>query len=246
MNDKVIICDLDGTLAKSKSVLGKDMADIIIRILEKNRFVVVSGGSYLQFQKQFLSQLILNNDSLKNLYLFPTNGSSCYVYNNGQFEQKYNEAMMVEQRKEIINSLEKAIVESGIDVSNPYGELIEDRGGQITFSGRGQEAPIEEKEKWDPNQLKRKTIVAILNKYIPQYEIRIGGATSIDITLKGINKAYSIGKIKEILNVNIENMVFLGDALYEGGNDYSVIETGVKCIKVSGPDETRSILQNYI
>jgi len=36
------------------------------------------------------------------------------------------------------------------------GELIEDRGSQITYSGLGQFAPLAEKVKWDPDFSKRK------------------------------------------------------------------------------------------
>jgi phosphomannomutase len=36
--------------------------------------------------------------------------------------------------------------------------VIEDRGSQITYSALGQQAPLEEKEKWDPDFAKRKKI----------------------------------------------------------------------------------------
>lgn len=247
MNNKVIVCDLDGTLAPSKSALERDMAEIICQLLNSYQIAIVSGGSYEQFKKQFLSQLICEGDILKNMYLFPTNGNSCYVYDSLKFFKKaYEEVLTLEEKREIISAFEKAIAESSIDVSNPFGQIIEDRGGQITFSGRGQLAPLSEKEKWDPYQTKRQKIIEILKKYIPNYEIRIGGATSIDITHKGINKAYAIKKIQQILNVDTKDIVFFGDALFEGGNDSSVIDTGVECISVSGPSETIEIFKKYL
>ena len=134
------------------------------------------------------------------------------------------------------------MAESGVDASNPYGELVEDRGGQVTFSGRGQEAPLEIKEKWDPDQEKRRKIVEILEKEIPEFEIKIGGATSIDVTHKGIDKAYAIKKIEQFLPATREDIVFLGDALFPGGNDSSAKEAGVECIPVSGPKEAEKVL----
>jgi hypothetical protein len=248
MNSKVIVCDLDGTLAPSKSPLEKSMADILCKVLENNRLAVISGGSYKQFQKQFLSHLPCRGQFLENLYLFPTNGSTCYIFDKPTNDWKifYEENLTQDERNKIISAFKKAINDSGIDVSGSYGELVEDRGGQVTFSGRGQEAPLDVKEVWDPHQEKRKKIVEILEKEIPEFEIRIGGATSIDVTHAGIDKAYAMRKIEELLKVGKENIVFLGDALFPGGNDSSVIPTGVECISVSGPKETEKVLLDLL
>ena len=131
-------------------------------------------------------------------------------------------------------------------IEEPFGEIVEDRGGQITFSGRGQDAPLDVKSVWDPDQTKRRKIVDLLKLEIPEFEIRMGGATSIDVTHPGITKAYAIGKIKEVLSISTEDIVFIGDALYPGGNDESAKETGVECVAVSGPTETEKVLAIYI
>jgi hypothetical protein len=66
------------------------------------------------------------------------------------------------------------------------------------------------------------------------------------VTHKGIDKAYAIGKIENFLKVCKEDIIFIGDALFSGGNDSSAYTTGVKCISVSGPDDTERILQNLL
>ncbi len=248
MNQKVIVCDLDGTLAPSKASLEKSMADVLCKVLEKHKLAVISGGAYKQFQKQFLTHLECDGEKLQNLYLFPTNGSGCYIFDKEKNDwiSLYEENLTEEERKEIFSAFEKAIKESDVDVSDPYGILIEDRGGQVTFSGRGQEAPLDVKQKWDPDQEKRKKIVEILKREIPEFEVRIGGATSVDVTGKGITKAYAIRKIEELLKIGKEDIVFLGDALFPGGNDSSAKETGVECISVSGPEEAEKILLSYV
>ena len=245
---KVIVCDLDGTLAISKSPLSPGMAEVIRHVLERHYFVVVSGGAFTQFEKQFLSVLKAPPELLKNLSLFPTMGSTCYVYDlpRQRWRQTYNEELSVKQRNEIKNAIHEAISESGMDLSRAYGEIIEDRGSQVTFSGQGQKAPADVKSRWDPDQEKRKKLVEILNKKIPKYEIRIGGLTSIDITQKGIDKAYAIGKIKELLHVKDEDIIYVGDALYKGGNDEAVKSTGVDFIQEAGPNETMELLSRYM
>jgi HAD superfamily hydrolase (TIGR01484 family) len=127
-----------------------------------------------------------------------------------------------------------------------FGPLIEDRGSQITLSCLGQRAPIEAKQSWDPEQEKRKKMVTQLKKEIPKFEIRIGGTTSIDITKKGLDKAYAIGKIEELLKVKDDDIIFVGDALYPGGNDEAVKHTGVDFIQEDGPDATLEFLSRYM
>lgn len=115
-----------------------------------------------------------------------------------------------------------------------WGKVVEDRGSQITFSALGQQAPLEEKSKWDSDFTRRKKIKAILDTYIPEFSIRIGGTTSIDVTKPGIDKAYGIGKLRDIFGIPLKEMIFIGNALFAGGNDYPVKEAGVVSIPVQG------------
>ncbi len=245
---KTIVCDLDGTLARSKSSLTPEMAEVICRLLPKYSFVVVSGGAFSQFEKQFLSSFSCPKELMKNLYLFPTMGSTCYVYDeeSDDWKQTYNENFTEIEKIEIIKALNESIAESGLDLSSPYGGIIEDRGSQVTFSGRGQDAPIDVKVKWDHDQIRRKALVELIKKRIPQYEISIGGTTSIDITRKGVDKAYAIRKIEELLKVKDEDIIFVGDALFKGGNDAAVKKTHIDYIQTDGPDQTIEILRNYL
>ncbi|MCX6701790.1 MAG: HAD-IIB family hydrolase [Candidatus Zambryskibacteria bacterium] len=247
-NKKVIVCDLDGTLAESKSTLSPEMAEVLCKVLHRHFLVIISGGKYSQFQKQFLSYFSCEPEFLKNLFLFPTNGSTCYIYDteNNNWKQSYNELLSPEEREKIIRAFNETIMELGLNLGKAYGEVVEDRGSQITFSAIGQEAPLEVKKTWDPDQTKRKEFVHILKNKIPEFEIRIGGMTSIDVTHKGIDKAYAIQKIKDLLKVTDDDIVFVGDALYKGGNDASVKETEVDFIQDSGPDETLGLLRQYL
>lgn len=245
---KVIVCDLDGTLAESKSTLSADMAMVLCDVLRRHFLVIVSGGTYYQFQKQFLLQFSCEPELLQNLFLFPTNGSTGYKYDisSAEWKQVYDEPLTLGERQEIINAINETITELKLDLTGAFGEVIEDRSSQITFSGCGQEAPLDVKKVWDPDQSKRQQVVEILKKKIPGFEIRIGGMTSVDVTRKGIDKAYAIQKIKDFMKVNDEDIIFIGDALYKGGNDASVKKTDVDFIQESGPSETIELLRQFI
>ena len=140
----------------------------------------------------------------------------------------------------------EAVTEAGFQAAKVWGEVIEDRGSQITFSALGQQAPLEEKDKWDPDFTKRKKIKAILDTLIPEFSVRLGGATSIDVTKPGIDKAYGIGKLRDILGISVKEMIFIGDALFPGGNDYPAEEAGVVSIAVRGPHETKRVTEAVI
>jgi hydroxymethylpyrimidine pyrophosphatase-like HAD family hydrolase len=127
-----------------------------------------------------------------------------------------------------------------------WGDLIQDRGSQITFSGLGQQAPLEDKKKWDPDFAKRKKIKVLLDKLIPEFSVRLGGATSIDVTQQGIDKAYGIRKLRDVLGIAISEMIFIGDAVFPGGNDYPAKEAGALSIRVRDPYETKRVIEAII
>jgi phosphomannomutase len=151
-----------------------------------------------------------------------------------------------EEKAKVVGSFHKAVEASGVKAQKTWGEQIEDRGSQITFSALGQQAPLEEKKKWDSDYAKRKKIKAILDDSLAEFSVRMGGATSIDVTKPGINKAYGIRKLRDILSIAIEEMIFIGDALFPGGNEYPAKEAGVVSIRVRDPDETKRVVEAII
>lgn len=241
---KLIIFDLDGTLAKSKSPIDKEMSELIKQLLDVASVAIISGGDWPQFKKQVL-ELLPKKAELKKLSILPTCGTKFYQYKN-DWDELYEENFTEAERKKILDSLTKAVKNSNLDIKKTWGEQIEDRGSQITFSALGQNAPLEEKKGWDDDFDKRKKIVEPLKKSLKDFSIGMGGTTSIDITKPGIDKAYGINKLKDILNIDISEMLFIGDALFEGGNDYPARKTGVKCIQVRDAEETKRIIETVI
>ena len=233
---KLIVFDLDGTLAESKSSLDSEMSALLDKLLGITRVAVISGGDWPQFQKQLLSNLP-NDQRLESLSLLPTCGTKFFRY-AGAWEKLYSEDFTTEEKIKIVGSLEKATGAAGFRVDRVWGEAIEDRGSQITYSALGQQAPLEEKHKWDPDFAKRKRIKTILDKLIPEFSVRMGGATSIDVTKPGIDKAYGMKKLLALLDVAKRELLFVGDRLEPGGNDYPVKAMGVDTLEVSGWRDT--------
>ncbi|TDG35566.1 HAD-IIB family hydrolase [Pedobacter changchengzhani] len=241
---KLLIFDLDGTLAESKAAIDTEMADHLTALLEVAHVAIISGGDWPQFKKQVLDHLPKKNLQQK-LSILPTCGTKFYQYDK-EWKQLYAENFTAEEKEKIIKNLNDAISEAGWKITKTWGEQIEDRGSQVTFSALGQSAPLKEKKDWDPDFSKRKKVQTILNKSLSEFSVTLGGTTSIDVTKPGIDKAYGIQKLKEVLEIEISEMMFVGDALFKGGNDYPSRKTGVICVQVRDPEETKRVIETFV
>jgi phosphomannomutase len=241
---KLMVFDLDGTLAKSKSSLEPEMASLLGQLLNVLRVAIISGGAWTQFEKQVLAKLP-GDAKLGNLSMLPTCGTRFFQYAQG-WKQLYAEDFSDAQKQKIVASMKSAVAKVGLAIPQTWGEQIEDRGSQITYSALGQQAPLEAKAGWDPDFSKRKKIKTVLDTLIPEFSVRLGGATSIDVTQPGIDKAYGIRKLQEILGISIAEMIFVGDALFPGGNDYPAEQAGVSSIRVRDPEETGRVIETAI
>jgi hypothetical protein len=247
LKDKeLVVFDLDGTLAPSKQPMEPDMAIFMDKLLSRIKVAVISGGGFPQFETQFLNSFPAGVDGFVNLYLLPTSGTKFLVWNNVWVEV-YAEHLSPKEKEMVMMSLHSSLNENGyVQPAKVYGQIIEDRGSQITFSALGQNAPLELKKAWDPTLEKRLKIAESLKKRIPGFDVRVGGTTSIDITRRGVNKAYGIRKLEQYLKLSLEKIVFVGDALYYGGNDYPAKTTGVDCIQVADPSDTKKLIAGWL
>lgn len=240
----LIVFDLDGTLAPSKSSIDPEMAGLLGRLLGVAKVAIISGADFPQFQTQVLAHLS-PGDALRGLTILPTCGTKFFRYENG-WQKLYSEDFNESQKKKIIDALDQAVTQSGFQAQKTWGPAIEDRGSQITYSALGQQAPLDEKKSWDPDFAKRQKIKTLLDPLLPEFSVRLGGETSIDVTLPGIDKAYGIRKLRDILGISIGAMLYVGDALFPGGNDYPVRDAGVDCIAVRDPEETKRIIETVV
>jgi HAD superfamily hydrolase (TIGR01484 family) len=242
-----IAFDLDGTLAESKSPLTPLMGTLLAKLTTKMPVAVMSGGSFAQFQKQFLTNMP-HHAEYKNLYLFPTSAAQCYTWQDGDWKVLYDNPFTPEERAKVLKALDESLKETGLDVPPPqlWGAQTEDRGSQVTWSALGQQAPTPEKTAWDPDRKKRAPLQAALIARLPGFSIRANATNSIDITREGMTKAYGVQKFSEITGQPISSMLYVGDALFPGGNDEIVKESGVATQQIASPEETAQIIESLL
>ncbi|WP_219893241.1 HAD-IIB family hydrolase [Aquisediminimonas profunda] len=240
----LVVFDLDGTLATSKQAIDREMADLFCALLQILPIAVISGGDWPQFERQLLEHLPSRCGN-PDLFLLPTSGTKFYRF-DGVWSQVYADNFSSDERLRVMDALGVATAEAGLAAENVWGDQVEDRGSQITFSGLGQEAKPELKALWDADLQKRNKLKSLLAVRLPDFAIRIGGSTSVDITKPGIDKAYGIRKLATISNIGMADMLFVGDALYPGGNDAPVRDAGVATIAIRDIADTKRVIETII
>lgn len=235
--------DLDETLTKSKQPITAEIAKLLEQLIYKLPTAIVSGATKDRMESQVFSSL--DSNSYKNLTLYPTNGAAMYVFNNSHWLETYNKLIAEVEVKRISDVIIKAVKSSGfLDNTTIWGPQIEFRGSQVTFSALGQNAPYEPKSQWDKNKKKRLYLRALIAPQLSEYDVAIGGTTSIDVVHKGVNKAYGVIKFSEHIKCAERNILYVGDDLKKGGNDYVVTtSTNVRTYSVTNPTDTQCLLK---
>ena len=222
------------------------MAAALVSLLERLPVCIISGGRFEQFQAQVLDHLIAPEQVLSRLHLMPTSGTRYYSRQHGTWSQVYSEDLSAAEKARIAQVLEETSRTLGYWDEHPWGKLIEDRGSQVTYSALGQAAPLDAKAAWDPDGAKKSLLVARATPLLPDFEVRGGGSTSIDVTRKGIDKAYAVRKLMTQIHATPEELLFVGDRLDEAGNDYPVLAAGVPCVPVTSWHDTLTVIAQFI
>ena len=244
---ELVAFDLDDTLAPSKGAIDPRIADLLRALLRTVEVAIISGGNEEQFRTQVIAQLgDTDAADLARLHLLPTCGTRYLRHDGEGFTQIYAHDLSDAQKTAALTALREEAERLGLWETEPWGDILEDRGSQITFSALGQKAPREAKHEWDPSGAKRGALRDAVAPRLPELEVRSGGSTSIDITQAGIDKAFGMRELAARTGIALESMLFYGDRLDEGGNDYPVLALGVPSVAVDGWEDTAAKLDELL
>lgn len=235
----IIIADVDETICETCQPISAEMVHVINELIKNGyQLVFISGTDYKNLQPM-LSGIIGDHDILANT------GTTYVKIKNQQQKMIYNLSLTKKQKEEIMTAFEKLITHFNIVPVTNKQDQLQDRDTQITLSAIGRNAPLEAKKKFDPGGSIRRRWVEFLKQYLQEekYDLKIGGTTSIDITKKGLDKAWGITTFLNHHNIPQEKVIFFGDKLYPRGNDYPATKI-VDCISVKNPEDTLQKLQH--
>jgi len=242
---KLIVFDKDDTITLPKQPMDRQMAELFSKLLQKYKVAIITWWDFKIIYQQII-EILPDKSCFENLYLLPTVWTSMWVFENNKWVEKYSEKLTKQEAKFITSVLEKALTDLDLYPEKVWGDIIENRWSQITYSWLWQKAPLEEKKNFDPDKKIRQKIVDYIKNDLKNYSIWIAGSTSIDITKKWFDKAYGVKKLMNYLNLTKDEILFIWDAIFPWGNDYPVKQLWIECIKVNSLDETRKIIQNLI
>jgi hydroxymethylpyrimidine pyrophosphatase-like HAD family hydrolase len=218
------------------------MASLLAELLDHVEVCVISGGQFGQFKMQVIDMLPeLSDEALSRLHLMPTCGTQYYRY-EGEWKQIYAQNLSEDEKSRALSAVEESAKSLGYWESETWGPILEDRGSQITFSALGQSAPVAAKTAWDPTGDKKNALRESVQLRLADLEVRSGGSTSVDITRRGIDKAYGMSRLAEITEIGLDQMLFIGDRLDPEGNDFPVKRLGVDTHAVTGWLDTAEYL----
>ena len=249
MKKKVLLFDQDDTINHgSKQDIDPEIGQLFIELLGKYDIVVITGTGWDVVKRSDVDSLQIPPEKLVHYHMMPTTGTQYWRYElaAGDWVRQYSNFFTQDQADKITQLLEGAARKLGYWVELPTdAQIIENRGSQITYSALGQWADVAEKKAWDPDRLKRGEIVADIKKEIDAMglNITIGGSTSIDVTMPGIDKGYAVRQFLKATGHKMEDCLFMGDMIQPGGNDYAVKLLGVDCIPVRDHKDTQLILK---
>lgn len=240
---RLVAFDLDDTLAPSKSAIDPRIGGLLIDLAARVEVAIISGGQLAQFTSQVVDRLpAADAATLGRLHLLPTCGTQYYRISDAGIDTVYAHALTDDQKQRALHAVESEARRLGLWETQTWGPILEDRGSQITFSALGQQAPVDAKMAWDPTGEKKNSLREAVAALLPDLEVRSGGSTSVDITARGIDKAYGMRQLAEQTGIALDDMLFVGDRLDPDGNDYPVLAMGVTCQAVDGWEDTAEFL----
>lgn len=245
MQPRAVLFDLDDTLAESFQAPLPPMIEKLGLLLEHLPVAIISAATFQRIDRCVI-QPLASTERFDGLTIFPNSAAECFIWQDG-WTLAYDFELTAEERARIERAILESVEETGVqEGQTKYMPRILDRRVQMAYAAIGLEASEEEKASWDPDQKKRRRLQKALEQRLPGFAILIGGKTSIDITRQGVDKSYGVRWLAERLACEPKDMLYIADALYEGGNDAVVIPTGIVTKQVTGPAETEVLIDELL
>ena len=243
---KAALFDLDDTLALSFENPSDSMLERLRKLLDYIPVALITGRDFTWMSRDFLPAIVSSPRS-DRFFVLTEGAAQCFQWQDGNWKELYGSTIsdgeVQKIRKAVLESVEETGALDGISVS---GEQFRRKKAMVAFATTGLDASKEYRYSWDPGNVRRSILRDAIAVKLPEFDVVMGGATSIDITRKGVNKAYGVRWLSEKLGVAPPEMLYVGDALFEGGNDAVVIPTGVQTRSVSSPPETEKVIDELI
>lgn len=233
---KHVFFDLDHTLTPSRARMLPEHEPIFATLCDRADVIIVTGGAEDQIRKQ------IPFEPTGRFFMLSQQGNFA-VHKDGR--ELWHETMSAEQEsvvKPFARMLTDEFLSSeGISLEDE-NDIFENRGSQFASSVIGFHQPNEKKYAADPDQSKRRALLAAHKDEVAKLreagvEVMPAGTTTFDFILSGKHKGYNISRLLEAEGWITEDCIYLGDALFPGGNDETVVGV-IPTRPVTDPNQT--------
>lgn len=211
--------DLDNTLTRSRSHIDPAHAPILAQLADRADVIVVTGSQASQTQKQ------LDPELSGRYFILAQNGNQA-IHRDGTI--LWERRPTAEQKAAIASLVDKMIAHLSLTLTDA-NDLIEDRGCSIAYSTIGHHEDVSKKEAYDPDHSKRRALLEHFKTDVDtlrtqhNIEVRTGGTTCLDFFEAGKHKGFNVGEFLKAMQWQKEDCLYIGDALFPGGNDETVV-----------------------
>jgi membrane-associated protein len=241
---RAVIFDLDDTLAESYSPPTDAVIKKLIKLAESTPVAIMTGAAFARVHHDIMRRISAAH--INHFYVFSDSTAQCHLWNGEDWREIYNHVIAPDDRRRITEAIKETVAAVGTFDNEEDTSRILDRETSVAFAALPQDASQHEKRAWDSDGSKRGKLIKELRAKLPEFEVFIGGKSTIDITREGISKEHGVKWLAKELNLDAREMLFIGDGFYEGGNDAVVIPTGIQTQETSGPAETLDIIDNLL
>ena len=228
---RLLYFDLDGTLSQHKSHLPEETKDLLHRLREKYKLLMVGAGNapriYTQME-QFPVDIIANYGMQEARMV------------DGELQIVRQDTVMPD--KEYFNRTCQYLREKYGYTDYAGGHLEFHASGMVTFCLLGSGAKVEDKVVFDPDRSKRRVLYDEILSLFPEHVVYIGGSSSFDFAPKQYNKYDSIMRYAEENGYAKEEILYVGDDFGDGGGDSHVRIYGLDYIQVDDYTQTPRLL----
>ena len=230
---KLVAFDLDGTLTQHKTHLEPATRQMLEKLSEKYKLLMIGAGNCRRIFDQ--------------LDHFPID----IIGNYGLQYAEYDKALkdIVIRTEKVLPCDRKSVSERVDRLRRKYswkpdfGDSVEfHASGAVTIPVLGTTAPIEQKLAYDPDRSKRRAIYPDVCAAFPEYTVFVGGSSSFDMVPAPYDKYFALSAYATEHGLPHDSIVYVGDDYGSGGNDEAVYVSDIAFVKVDNYRDTPALL----
>ena len=221
MKKRLICLDLDGTLSQHRSPLEDANREVLDRLSEKYKLLMVGAGNVPRIHGQMGEYPI---DILGNY------GMQEGVYRDGKMEIIRQDTVEVDRA---FFTEKTQYLREKYGYTEYKGDAVEFHpSGMVTFPLLGTKADVADKIAFDPTREKRKKMYAEVLEIFSDFTVFIGGSSSFDMVPAPNDKFYALSKLCAEEGYSHDEVLYVGDDYLEGGNDHAVAVSDIAFVTV--------------